>query len=56
MAAGKGKFGHVYMSLHKPSKRHCAVKYIAMQFMYETQSLARIQQVMYLSFGRNFGA
>ena len=41
---GKGKFGIVFFSLHLASKKHVAIKYIPKQIIFDTQSIARIQQ------------
>eukprot|EP01038_Epipyxis_sp_PR26KG_P010546 gene10546-14168_t len=43
---GKGKFGLVFLSKHKPSSKIVAVKFIPKQVIFENESLSRIQQEM----------
>lgn len=41
---GKGKFGIVFLSKHKATSKHVAIKFIPKQMIYDGQSLQRIQQ------------
>ena len=44
-ACGKGKFGMVFLSKHLGgSGKHVAIKYISKDFIFETQSLLRLNQ------------